>query len=145
MNYHVYLGPYAEWLLQPKEYEPVFTLEPFFGHDPIWLTIEGKLTAAWSSGLPPEIQMRGKPYRRFPFLPCERPPVQTLKELRRRQCHVSHGELLGVADLRDLSRRGPEAEIRWLAKVYARELAGLEEYIGRRGTLHWGIVAWETD
>jgi len=136
----VYLGPYAEWLLRPKQYEPVFLLDPFWGHDPFWPSIDGKLTAAWSGGLPPEVTLRGRSYRRFPFLPNEFPPVRVLRELRK-----SRSGLFGAVDLRDLDVRGIQAEINWLARVYARELASLGEHIGRPATLHWGIIAWKPD
>jgi hypothetical protein len=46
------------------------------------------------------------------------------------------------ADLRDVDARGVQAEINWLAKRYAPELARLGEHIGWTATLSWGIVAW---
>jgi hypothetical protein len=136
----LYLGPYAEWLLRPREYEAIFPLEPFWGHDPFWLLLDGKLVAAWSRGLPPEIKVRGKPRRRFPFIPYQFPPVRALRELRRDQ-----GGVCGVADLRDLDGRSMQAEMTWFARTYAAELRQLGEHMGQAATLHWGIVAWEHD
>jgi hypothetical protein len=48
-----------------------------------------------------------------------------------------------VADLRDVDVRGVQAEIDWLATVYAPEIARLNEYMGQPGTLRWGIVSYQ--
>ncbi len=137
----VYLGPFVEWLLTPEEARARFPLRPFYGNEPAWLDLEldGKLVAAWTGPeLPPALPVRGGRYHRLPFTPCEFPPVRALRELQR-----SHAGVLGVADLRDADPRGVRAEIAWLARTYAPEIARLNEYVGGPGTLRWGIVAYE--
>ena len=136
----VYLGPYVDWLFTAKESASRFPLEPYYGNDPFWLSLDGKLVAAWTGPeLPPEIKVHGRRYRRLPFTPYQRPPVRALRALDRSRTY-----LLGVADLREIGARGIQAEVDWLARVYAPEIARLDGFMGRPGTLRWGLVAYES-
>lgn len=126
-SYVLYLGPYAEWRLRPKEIEKVFQQDPFWGQDPFW---EGVAERLWMVG-------RVK-YHRYCFCPhdiWQHPATGPLRDFR------LNGQT-GILDLR-------EVDMQEELDSFTEEYGPLLDRVGKRFTrpmiLHWGVVGLNND
>jgi hypothetical protein len=124
----VILGPYAQWLVRPKELAQGFSDLPFWG----LITEVNVLCCNWGEALPPTVTLDGVRYHRFCFMPCER--------RRGRPVHgYSSDNMMGIQDVREVATK---AEIDWFVVAFKQELETIARDLGRPPTLHWGIVGW---
>jgi hypothetical protein len=131
-SYTLYLGPYAEWRLRPREIEKAFREAPF------WEEVAERLWMAWTRELPPIITVGRVKYHRYCFCPHDawkHPAKGPLREFRL-------NSMTGILDLREVET---QAELDWFTREYGPLLERVGERLGRAPILHWGVVALHND
>jgi hypothetical protein len=120
---NLYVGPYAEWLVQAGEDD----------YDLLEELVHPALRSNTGQDGIPEVRVKGVYYRRHCFIPR----VKRLKKPQR--CMDFDETVVAVEDWNEVDR---QAEIDWFAKAFEKELNALASHYGREPHLRWGMVAW---